>query len=110
MKISRAFAVLLIFLSVGIIGLAMSAFTVDQRERAILLQLGQPVGDVVQPGLHFKLPVIQSVRYFDARILSVDPPAAQMVISSGRDNPVAPDKAEESGDVNACDTLNAKSL
>jgi membrane protease subunit HflC len=86
---SRIYAVLIIIGFIAVIGLSMSLFTVDERERAIVLQLGQPVGDVVQPGLHFKIPVIQTVRRFDARILSVDPPAAQMVISSGRDNPMA---------------------
>lgn len=68
--------------------LSMSVFTVDERERAIVLQLGEPMGDIVRPGLHFKLPFVQDVRRFDARILSVDPKPAQIVISSGRDNPL----------------------
>lgn len=68
---------------------SMSLFTVDERERAIVLQLGQPVGaDMIGPGLHFKLPFVQEVRRFDARILSVDPQPAQIVISSSRDNPL----------------------
>jgi membrane protease subunit HflC len=68
---------------------SMSLFTVDERERAFVLQLGQPVGDtIVGPGLHFKIPFVQEVRRFDARILSVDPQPAQIVISSSRDNPL----------------------
>jgi membrane protease subunit HflC len=59
-----------------------SLFTVDQRQQAIVLQLGQPQGETRGPGLHMKIPFIQSVTYFDRRVLSVDPPADQMVISS----------------------------
>jgi len=76
---------LLIILAVAAIGLIAASqifFIVDQREQAIVLQLGQPVGDVKGPGLHAKIPVIQTVKYFDRRILSVDPAPAQVVISS----------------------------
>lgn len=57
-------------------------FIVDQRQQAIVLQLGEPVGEPRGPGLHFKIPVIQAVKYFDSRILSVDPAPAEMVISA----------------------------
>ncbi len=79
-KISIAFIVV----AVAVIGLSQSLFTVDARERAIVLHLGQPTGEVRSPGLHFKIPVIQDVRRFDSRILSVDPPPEQMVISSSQ--------------------------
>ena len=47
-------------------------FTVDQRQNAIVFQLGE-VTDVVQrPGLHFKVPLLQNVRLFDMRILTFD--------------------------------------
>lgn len=62
--------------------LAQSLFTVDEREQAIVLQLGEPVGELRGPGLHFKIPVIQDVRRFDRRILAVDPPPEQVVIAS----------------------------
>lgn len=80
--------IMLIVLAVAVIGLGQSLFTVDEREQAIVLQLGQPVGDVKGPGLHFKIPVVQDVRRFDRRILSVDPLPEQMVISSSHDNPL----------------------
>lgn len=76
-----------------------SVYTVDERQKAILLQLGQPIGEVKNPGLHFKIPLIQNVRFFDTRILSVDPIAQEMVISSSslnRDTAVQP--AQEEGD------------
>lgn len=59
-----------------------SMFIVDEREQALVLQLGNPVGDIRSPGLHFKIPFIQEVRRFDRRILSVDPPPEQVVIAS----------------------------
>lgn len=86
---------ILIILALGIFGAGTAMFTVDQREQAIVLQLGQPVGDVKGPGLHFKIPFVQEVRRFDRRILSVDPPPAQMVISSRRSKPVQATPAEE---------------
>ncbi len=58
---------------IGAIILTQSMFTVDQTEQAIVLQLGKPVHpDPLGPGLHFKLPVIQDVVYFDSRILDYD--------------------------------------
>lgn len=69
-------------LGAGLIGISQTLFIVDQTQQAIVLQLGQPVGELRKPGLHLKMPLIQEVRYFDHRILSVDPAPKQMVISS----------------------------
>jgi len=52
-------------------------FTVYQTEKAIILQLGKPVGVALGPGLHFKLPFIQNVLYFDSRILNYDARTAE---------------------------------
>jgi modulator of FtsH protease HflC len=50
--------------------LAMSAtFTVHQAEQALVLQLGEPRRIVSEPGLHFKLPLVQNVLLFDKRVL-----------------------------------------
>ena len=50
-----------------------AAFTVDEAEQAIVLQFGEPIGEpVTEPGLHFKLPLIQEVRRFDKRLQSWD--------------------------------------
>lgn len=74
----------IIFISIliGIFILSQSLFTVDQREQALVLQLGNPVGEPRTPGLHLKIPFIQEVRRFDGRILSVDPKPEQVVIAS----------------------------
>ena len=54
------------------VGIGLSAFTVDQRELAIKLQVGKIVQSHYEPGLHFKIPVIQTVRKFPKRILNID--------------------------------------
>jgi len=64
---------LIVLLIVGAFALTQTAFTVDQTQTAIVIQLGKPVGDkALGPGLHFKLPMIQTVVFFDARILDFD--------------------------------------
>lgn len=82
--------ILLLVLALVLIAGSQSVFTVDEREQALVLQLGNPIGDVRQPGLHFKIPVVQDVRRFDRRILSVDPQPEQMVVSSSKDSPLTP--------------------
>jgi membrane protease subunit HflC len=62
------------------LGLFTSMYTVDQREQAIVLEFGEPVRDVKDPGLHFKWPY-QSVVAFDNRILDLDPPTEEVVLS-----------------------------
>ena len=57
--------------------LLQSVFTVYQTEKAMILQLGKPVGQALNPGLHFKLPFIQNVLYFDSRILNYDARTAE---------------------------------
>src|SRR5687768_6407335 len=53
--------------------LASSAlFTVDQRQNAIVFQLGEVKEVVNRSGLHFKWPLLQNVRLFDMRILTFD--------------------------------------
>ncbi|MGE5468577.1 MAG: protease modulator HflC [Ignavibacteria bacterium] len=51
---------------------AMTLFTVDQRQYAIIFQLGEIKQVVTEPGLAFKWPLIQNVRFFDKRILTYD--------------------------------------
>ena len=63
---------LLIALGALIVACSLSAYTVPQWEQAIVLQLGEPVRTVQEPGLYFKLPLIQNVLYFDKRLLSYD--------------------------------------
>ncbi len=57
-----------------LLALANTAFIVDQRERAVLFQLGELKRADFEPGLHFKLPFMQSVTRFDGRIQELDNP------------------------------------
>src|SRR3990167_7943088 len=49
-----------------------SFYIVSQTERAVLLQFGRIVQPYVQPGLHVKIPYVNQVRKFDARLLTLD--------------------------------------
>jgi len=49
-----------------------SLFVVKETERAVLLQFGELVRSDIEPGLHFKLPYVNTVRKFDGRVLTVD--------------------------------------
>ena len=59
-----------------------SAFTVNQTQQALVLQLGDPKRTIQKPGLAFKLPFIQDVTYYEKRVLSLIPQDAQEVILS----------------------------
>lgn len=67
----RLFTGIMFLVLFAIVG-SQSVFTVFETHRAIVLQLGKPVGEVLGPGLHFKLPFIQNVLHFDARLLHYD--------------------------------------
>ena len=57
-------------------------FTVDQRQNAMVFQFGELKDVITKPGLHFKLPMVQNVRYIDTRILTMDDPDPQSFITS----------------------------
>ncbi|HRM69498.1 MAG TPA: protease modulator HflC, partial [Thauera phenylacetica] len=65
---------------------SMSLFTVDQRQYAIVFQLGEVKEVISEPGLNAKLPFIQNVRYFDKRILTMDTPEPERFITSEKKN------------------------
>lgn len=68
-----------------LISLALSAiFVVDERERALVLQFGQIRQVVEEPGLNFKIPFIQEVVYYDARILALDTDTIEVTPSDDR--------------------------
>jgi len=65
---------------------SMSLFTIDQREYALVLQLGEVKQVIKEPGLHFKWPLIQNVRFFDNRVLTLDSPDPELFITSEKKN------------------------
>jgi modulator of FtsH protease HflC len=61
----------LILVGLVVVGIGLSVFTVNERELAIKLQLGRVVESEYDPGLHFKWPIVQNVRKFPRRILTI---------------------------------------
>ena len=75
-------AATIVVLLAGAFVLYNSAFTVNQTQQALVLQLGDPKRTIQEPGLAFKLPFIQDVTYYEKRVLSLIPQDAQEVILS----------------------------
>lgn len=68
----------------ALVMLASSAlFTVEQAQNAIVFQLGQVKEVITKPGLHFKWPLLQNVRFFDMRNLTYDDPEPLGFLTSG---------------------------
>ena len=56
-------------------------YIVNQAEQAIVLQFGEPVRLIKEPGLKFKIPFIQNIVFYDTRLLDLDPPAQEVVLN-----------------------------
>jgi membrane protease subunit HflC len=61
---------------------AATVFTVDQRQYAIIFQLGEIKEVIDEPGLAFKWPMIQNIRMFDKRILTLDSPEPERFLTA----------------------------
>ncbi|OGA03642.1 MAG: HflC protein [Betaproteobacteria bacterium RIFCSPLOWO2_02_FULL_62_17] len=85
MNENRTIGVLVGVLTLATVAL-MSMFTIDQREKGLVFQLGEITDIVSEPGLHFKWPLIQNVRFFDNRILTLDTPDTERFITSEKKN------------------------
>ncbi|MBE2259223.1 MAG: protease modulator HflC [Candidatus Accumulibacter sp.] len=70
----------------ALVVLGATIFTVDQRQHAIVFQLGEVRSVIEEPGLYFKWPMIQNVRYFDKRILTLDSADPERFITSEKTN------------------------
>ncbi|MFN3544524.1 MAG: protease modulator HflC [Thiobacillus sp.] len=83
---NKAIGPLIIGLVVVLVVLSSSVFTVDQRQNALVFQLGEVVSVKTKPGLYFKLPLVQNVRYFDTRILTLDAADPERFLTSEKKN------------------------
>jgi membrane protease subunit HflC len=83
---SKYLGFILIALIALLVVLSASMFTVDQRQNALVFQLGEVVSVKTKPGLYFKLPLVQNVRYFDTRILTMDAADPERFITSEKKN------------------------
>lgn len=66
--------------------LSLSVFTVDQRQSAIVFRLGEIVSVKDKPGLYVKLPLVDRVRLFDTRILTIDSDEPDLFLTSEKKN------------------------
>lgn len=71
----------IILLAAVVIVAANALYVVGQAEQAIVLQFGEPVRVVKEPGLKLKVPFIQNVVLYDKRLLNLDPPAQEVVLN-----------------------------
>jgi len=70
-----------VILVAAVIVLNSALFTVHQTQMALVLQFGNPIRVEREPGLKVKMPFIQDVTYYDRRILDLDPPAQEVILS-----------------------------
>jgi membrane protease subunit HflC len=65
----------------GLIVVSSSLFTVNEAQQALVLQFGEPMRIIREPGLKAKIPFIQEVRMLDRRVLDLDPPVEQVILA-----------------------------
>jgi membrane protease subunit HflC len=82
---NRAYAIVIAVVLVVFL-ISLSVFTVDQRQYALVLQFGEITQVVRQPGLHFKIPLIQNVKLFDNRIITLDITESEGFLTSEKKN------------------------
>jgi membrane protease subunit HflC len=67
------YIIIAIILSIALMAVVSAAFIVNETEQVIITQFGKPVGNpIVEPGIHFKIPLIQQSNFFDRRFLEWD--------------------------------------
>jgi len=76
----------LVALVVVLVLASLSLFIVDQRQNAIVFRLGEVVDVKRQPGLYVKVPLLDNVRYFDVRILTIDSAEPERFLTSEKKN------------------------
>ncbi len=79
MRLNTA-AGLVVALVVLVVGYG-SLFTVNQTQQALVLRLGEPLAPITEPGLHVKMPILDTVIYIDKRILDLETPAQELIAS-----------------------------
>jgi membrane protease subunit HflC len=82
----RSAGTIIVILIAALIVLSMSLFVVDQRRNAIVFRFGEVVSIKKDPGLYFKVPLLDNVRYFDVRILTIDTAEPERFLTSEKKN------------------------
>ncbi|MDO9501965.1 protease modulator HflC [Falsiroseomonas sp.] len=69
---------------VALVVTASTLFTVHQTQQVLITQFGEPIRVIREPGLHAKIPFVQSVIAFDRRLLDFDAPAEEIILGDQR--------------------------
>lgn len=72
---------ILVFVLAVFIALEQTVFILPEARQAVVLQFGDPVAKHTEPGLKFKMPLIQQVKVFDRRMLDLDPPPEEVILA-----------------------------
>lgn len=70
----RSFRTMGIVTALLIVAISMSVFYVDQRELAVKFRFGEIINSDFEPGIHFKIPIVNNVQFFPKRILTINNP------------------------------------
>ncbi|MBT5654613.1 MAG: hypothetical protein HOI80_03820, partial [Alphaproteobacteria bacterium] len=73
--------VIIALISIGVLFVLGTStfFTVHQTEQALVLQFGDPIRTIDEPGLKMKIPFVQNVVYYDKRLLALDVPSEEVI-------------------------------
>ncbi len=70
---------MIILVIIGLVVIAGATFTIDEKEQAIITQFGKYIRTIKEPGLHFKIPLIQTLHRFESRVLAQDAAAVEYI-------------------------------
>ncbi|MPZ08931.1 MAG: protease modulator HflC [Kiloniellaceae bacterium] len=80
MRISINLIIGVVIVVIGLVAYG-SLFTVVQTQQAIVMQFGEPKRVITEPGLAWKIPLVQNVQYYEKRVLNLDPPPENILLS-----------------------------
>jgi membrane protease subunit HflC len=80
MRISINLIIGVVIVVLGLVAYG-SLFTVVQTQQAIVMQFGEPKRVITEPGLAWKIPLVQNVQYYEKRVLNLDPPPENILLS-----------------------------
>jgi membrane protease subunit HflC len=81
----RGYPLIIVLAVAALLGAMGSVYVVNESQTAIVLNLGKVVRSGIEPGLHFKLPLVEEVRKFDRRILTLDDAPERYLTSEKKD-------------------------
>ena len=81
----RGYPLIIVLAVAALLGAMGSVYVVSESQTAIVLNLGKVVRSGIKPGLHFKLPLVEEVRKFDRRILTLDDAPERYLTSEKKD-------------------------